>query len=78
MSVMVEAVKDSDIEAAALIDDLDAAVLSLMEIAGIDDGGVAAHCFSGFEWETADAHERVTQLHHWLRTERRYAEEDNQ
>jgi hypothetical protein len=71
-------VTDSDIVAAARVDDVDAAVLMLQNIAGIDDGGVASICFSGFDWEVASNIERIHQLHAWLRIERAYEEADKQ
>ena len=67
--VDVTAVKDNDVEEAALIDDIDAAILKLQNIAGINDGGIAAQCFSGFDWTNADTAARVHQLHYWLRVE---------
>jgi len=67
--VNVACVKDSDVEAAALVDDLDAALLPLMNIANVSDGGVASMVFSGFDWSAATTDQRVRQLHHWLKTE---------
>ena len=49
---MIEKLKRSDIEAAALV--ADAALLPLMRIAGISTGDVAAQAFSGFDWAAAD------------------------
>ncbi|MCK1671089.1 hypothetical protein [Bradyrhizobium sp. 150] len=69
-------VTDSDIVAAARVDDVDAAVLTLQNIAGIDDGGVASICFSGFDWAAASNVERIHQLHAWLRVERAYEEDE--
>jgi hypothetical protein len=51
---MIEKLKRSDIEAAALVADVDAALLPLMRIVGISTGDVAAQAFSGFDWAAAD------------------------
>jgi hypothetical protein len=72
----INLITPQDIEAAASMPDLDAACLSLQEIAEIEDGGVAAMCFSdiNFEWETATKDDRMAKIANWLETEKRYAE----
>jgi hypothetical protein len=73
----VAAIKLNDIGRASQIDDVDAALLTLMNIAGIDDGGVAGIVFSGFDWGGASQSERVDQLAEWIRTERRYEKQES-
>ena len=70
---MIEKIKDSDIEAAARIADVDAALLPLMRTAGIATGDVAAQAFSGFDWTAADRMARVHQVRKWLKLEITYA-----
>lgn len=68
----IDLVKDSDIEEAAQIDDLDAALLPMMNLAGITDGGIAGMVFSDtlFDWETADMAAREGKLRQWVMAER--------
>jgi len=68
----------ADIARSVQTDDLDDAVRLLQDIAGIDDGGVAAHCFSGFDWQSASHAEREEQIHDWLRTETSYVVTDGE
>ena len=68
----------ADIARSVQTDDLDDAVRLLQDIAGIDDGGVAAHCFSGFDWQSASRAEREEQLRDWLRTETSYCVTDGE
>jgi hypothetical protein len=70
---MMEKIMESDIEAAALAADVDAALLPLMRTAGISTGDVAAQAFSGFDWATADAKARIQQINAWLKLEKLYA-----
>jgi hypothetical protein len=70
----VNIIKFGEILKSAEINDIDAAVLRLQNIAGIDDGGVAAQCFSGFTWEEANRGDRIKQLAMWLSVEQRYEE----
>ena len=72
----VKTITFGDILNSAAIDDLDAAVLRLQDIAGIDDGGVASQCFSGFDWEKEKRGERIKALAFWLGVERRYEEDE--
>jgi hypothetical protein len=58
----VSAIKLDDIGRASQIDDVDAALLPLMNIAGIDDGGVAGIVFSGFDWSGAS----IRNVDRWL------------
>jgi hypothetical protein len=67
----VASIKDNDIEAAALIDDIDVAVKS-QDIAGITTGDVAGICFSGFDWASQSTDARVHQIHAWLKSEAAY------
>ena len=73
----VAAIELDDIGRASQIDDVDAALLALMNIAGIDDGGVAGIVFSGFDWNGASQSERVDQLAEWIRTERSYEKQES-
>ena len=68
----------ADIARATENDDIDAAIAPLQNIAGIDDGGVAAHCFSGFDWQNASHAEREEQIRDWLRTETSYCVTDGE
>ena len=51
-------------------------LLTPMNIAGINDGGVAGIVFSGFDWNGANQSERVDQLAEGIRTERRYEKQE--
>jgi hypothetical protein len=68
----VAAIKDSDIEAAAHMDDLDRAAKLLQDIAGITTGDVAGVCLNPKDWEEADTEERLKLLRAWLKTEEAY------
>jgi hypothetical protein len=71
----VTRIRIEDVGRATQIDDLDAALLTLMKIAGIDDGGIAGIVFSDFgpeAWEQADQWTRVQKIAEWIRTERNY------
>jgi hypothetical protein len=68
-------ITDDMLIAATLIDDLDAAVKSVMDQVGIDEGGVAGLVFGGVyadAWPTADPHYRLAMLREWRDTERAY------
>jgi hypothetical protein len=64
------------IEDASKVDNIDLAVSDLQLVAGIDDGGVAGVCFSGFEWDSATMHQRLIKLYSWLMVERAYEREE--
>lgn len=68
-------IKDNDIEAAALIDDIDVAVKSLQDIEGITTGDIAGICFSGFDWASQSTDARVRQIHAWLKSEAAYEQD---
>lgn len=72
----VTAITHLDISMAAQMGDLDAACLHLQQIAGITDGGIAAHCFSDVQWswEEASLESRERKLRTWLLVERIHAE----
>ena len=70
---MIEKIKEGDIEAAALVANVDAALLPLMRTAGISTGDVAAQAFSGFDWTAADTKARIRQIKAWLKLEITYA-----
>ena len=53
----VAAIKDSDIEAAAHMEDLDRAAKLLQAIAGITTGDVAGVCLNPKDWEESDTEE---------------------
>jgi len=73
----VAAIGADDIGRAAYTHDVDVAVKALQDIAGIDDGGLAGVCFSGFDWNGAAVHERVDQLYYWIKIEGRYEESES-
>jgi hypothetical protein len=70
---VIEKIKESDIEAAARVANVDAALLPLMRAAGISTGDVAAQAFSGFDWAAADTVARIQQINAWLKLEKIYA-----
>jgi hypothetical protein len=74
----LDKITESDIQRAIEIDDIDAAVLGLQTIAGIDDGGIASVCFSdiGFDWPTASREQRLDKVRGWLKVEAAYTEDD--
>jgi hypothetical protein len=51
MPVNIDEIRDSDIAGAIQIDDLDDAVRTLQDIAGITYGGVAAAVFSNIDFD---------------------------
>jgi hypothetical protein len=65
------------LQAAAQINDLDEALRSVMDVVGIDDGGVAALVFSGDDWNARwpDEHHnsRMAMLRKWADAEESYA-----
>jgi hypothetical protein len=68
-----------DVLASAAIDDIDAALLPLMKIAGIDDGGIAGIVFSGGEaesWPQESMRSRAAMLCHWMAVEYSYERND--
>lgn len=65
-------ITEADIDAAVLIDDLDEAVRTLQDKAGITDGGVASMCFSD-EWPNLNAEGRKIEIGNWLAHEELYA-----
>jgi hypothetical protein len=65
-------VSKAQLETAAANDDLDAALLPIMNLCGIEDGGVAGQVFSGFDWPTATKTDRMAKLEYWLRVEGAY------
>lgn len=54
---------------AAKLDDVDAALLSVMKPNGITAGDIAGIMFSGFDWELAPRVEREYILREWLQFE---------
>jgi len=65
----VVAIKDSDVENAASMDDLDDAARHLQDIAGITTGDVAGQCLNEDAWRNNDHRGRVRLLKDWLKTE---------
>jgi hypothetical protein len=74
----LDKITDKDICWAAQMDELDDACGALQFIAGIDDGGVAALCFSDLtlSWAMASIVQRISKLRQYLNTERAYRTED--
>jgi hypothetical protein len=68
----LEAIKDANIDAAAAIDNLDAAAKYLQDIAGITTGDIAGICLNEKNWIEADKRDRVQLLKTWLKTEANY------
>jgi hypothetical protein len=73
----------ADIARAAENDDIHNALRPLQDIAGIDDGGVAAHAFSDLEdvaedWRKMTPAERDERIHDWLRLEMSYCVTDGE
>ncbi|MGE0602189.1 MAG: hypothetical protein AB7O46_00200 [Xanthobacteraceae bacterium] len=66
----IDAIRARDILGASLIDDLDAALLPLQVIAGIDAGDVAGQVFAGFDWKAATRAQRLDRLRVWIAAER--------
>ena len=68
----VDKITFGDILRSAEIDDLDAALLRLQQIAGIDGGDSVATVFSGGEaeaWPSSTRDERTSMLAYWLSIE---------
>lgn len=59
-------ITDAEVEGAALVDDLDAAIRPLMDKAGITTGDVAGMCFSGVEWSDLGVLGRLEAIGNWL------------
>jgi len=70
----VASIKDSDIEQAAAMEDVDQAAKHLQDIAGITTGDVASHYLNEKKWSSADRWGRVKLLQEWLRAEVVYEE----
>ncbi|MCX7309924.1 MAG: hypothetical protein NTZ72_19080 [Afipia sp.] len=68
----VSSVKDSDIAAAVIMDNLDRAALHIQKIAGITEGDVAGISLNEKEWRAADKSARVQMIRSWLKTEAVY------
>jgi hypothetical protein len=68
----VSSVKDSDIAAAAVIDNLDIAALHIQKIASITEGDVAGISLNEDEWRTADKSAHVQMIRSWLKNEAAY------
>ena len=68
----VALVKDSHIEEAAAMDNLDRAAKHIQDIAGITTGDVAGQCLDEKQWMHADHQERLKLLRGWLKTEEIY------
>jgi hypothetical protein len=64
-----------DLAIASAVDDVDAAVLRLQEIASIQDGGVCGQHFNPESWAHLTPKERIEKLIEWLKTEQRGSEE---
>lgn len=73
----VAAIGANDLSRASYTNDIDVAVRSLQDIAGITDGGIAGICFSGFDWNEASPVERLDQLYSWIKTERNFEEQES-
>src|SRR5580765_55522 len=65
-------ITDQDIETASKVDDLDAALVPMMDKAGITSGDVAGMVLDHEEWSKTDAPFRVDMLRKWIRTESLY------
>ena len=68
----VLSVKDSDIDAAAAMANLDLAALHIQKIAGITEGDVAGISLNQEKWRLADKAARVRMLRSWLKNEAVY------
>ena len=68
----VSSVKNSDIAAAAIIDNLDRAALHIQKIAGIEEGDIAGISLNEETWRTADTSARVQMILSWLKAESAY------
>jgi hypothetical protein len=64
-----------DVGRATQFGSLDAALQSLMAIAGIETGDVAAQIFHGFDWGKADQWRRVQQVARWISAEKAFCED---
>jgi hypothetical protein len=68
----VSSVKDSYIDAAAAMTNLDVAALHIQKIAGITEGDVAGISLNGEEWRMANKAARVRMIRSWLKNEAMY------
>lgn len=71
----LDAIREGDIATAVGMADLVEACAYLQGIAGITDGGVAADCFNGVDWTTADPLVREQRIRHWLATEQHFIDD---
>jgi hypothetical protein len=64
-------IRESDIQTAVSMADLDAACAYLQDIADIEDGGIAALPLSdvNFDWSAANRGERESAIRAWLKLE---------
>jgi hypothetical protein len=64
-------IRESDIQTAVSMADLDVACAYLQDIADIEDGGIAALAFSdaNFDWTAANRGERESAIRAWLKLE---------
>ena len=68
----VSSVKDSDIAAAAIMDNLDRAALHIQKIAGITEGDIAGISLNDERWRTANKSARIQMIQSWLKAEAVY------
>ena len=68
----VTSVRDTHLEEAAAMDNLDTAAKHIQDIAGITTGDVAGQCLNEKRWTQADHRERIKILRDWLKTETLY------
>jgi len=70
----VASAKESDIELAAAMDNVDRAAKYLQDIAGITTGDVASHYLNEERWAGANRTVRIRLLQEWLKAEILYEE----
>lgn len=74
MTKDLSAILWADIIDASHVSDIDTAILPIQDKAGIEDGGVAAMAFSGFDWRMATIRDRRDAIIRWLKLEESYTE----
>jgi hypothetical protein len=62
----ISKITDADVEGAACVDDLDAAIRPLMDKAGITTGDIAGICFSDVKWGELGVLGRLEAIGNWL------------
>ena len=69
----ISRITDDEVEGAACVNDLDAAIKPLMDKAGIETGDLAGIIFAAVEWDKLGFYGRLDAIGNWLAHEDAYA-----